>query len=505
MAFVNLPGVTVNLNDLGLKIAPPPAGPKVTLLGITSNTSVPVNELLTVTNVGQVVTALWVSGSDLDLPRYPGELAIAVEEAFSAGAPNVEIVNIAVVEGEAFDSYMDPNGGDSRFFDLSGTYDAIQNRDLDIVVPLGAYIDYSGANLGKQLADFCFQATKDVDNAVVGVMSMMPVARWAVAYSGTLALVSSLATEVNLIGSPNGLHFALPSLGLVDEWVKYATQDNSPAVDIDTETNAPVWFNGYLAGSEDTGGIYYPLDNENSATAVNADYFTSWQATNIDGSLALDQKGNKVDAGARLSIVACPLATSTKQIRELAAGVGAALSNTTQTTDGAAAYAGFMTKLAPQSSPTNKRIPNLVAQRIISGAQANKLATRRLVTFHNRANGFVVTNAMTGAYNVSKFVRSDFVRLTTVRVLDAIIDLTRAVAEKYIGEPNTAAQRNALSNEIEKFLKQMRVAGAINGFKFFVSATPSQQVLGEATVDMTIVPPFEIVKITTNISLSPSV
>ncbi len=517
MGFPNLPGVTVNLNDLGLKIAPPPAGPKVTLLGITSNPALPVNEPLQVTNASQVTSALYVTGGRGDLAAkaaYPGELALGVEEAISAGAPNVEIVVIAHVSGAELDDWTNPGSSQrGRYLALSGAYEAIQNRDLDMVVPLGAYADFTGQDFGTQLANFCYQATTEVDNACHGIMSMMPVATWAHHYrqelvgtgnggAGTFSVTTTLDQEVIGIDSGADAKFGLPSLALVNEWVKYATQTDGPIVDSNALSTS--WSN-YLAGSEAEDGTYYPLNDENAATAVNASYFNSWHAQKLDGSYDLDNNGNKVDVGARVSVVGAPLVTTTKQIRQLARGLGASLNQSVHTTDGAAAYAGFVSSRAPQSSPTNKRIPNLAGQRPLSAAQANKLAGRRIVTFHSRANGFVVTNAMTGAYNASKFVRSDYVRLTTVRVVDAIVDLIRSVAEKYIGEPNSAAQRNALGNEIDKFLKQMRVAGAINNYKFFISATPDQQVLGEATIDLTIVPPFEILKITTNINLAKSI
>jgi hypothetical protein len=492
--FPNLPGVNVTLNDLGLKIAPPPAGPKVTLLGITSNDTIPLREPLTVTNIGQATSSLWAGFTG---DNYPSELAIGIEEASAAGAENIEIVVIANRSGAGYTNYLDPllTGQDERYNDLTQAYDAILNQDLDVVVPLGAWVDATGVNFGKQLANFCHQASKEVDNACIGVLPMMNVNEWASCYTGVLS--PTYGNEVSAISGQAEYLFGLPSLALVGEWVKYASQTDTPLV-----SALPTHWDTYLAGSEDENAVFWPLNDENNATDVNASYFVGWKAANIDGSAAVDNKGNPVDAGRRISVVGTPLQTATTQLRGLARGVGAALSNTVQVTNGATAYGGFITTLPPQSSPTNKRIRTLAPQRRLSPSQANKLAGRRIVPFHQRANGFVVSNAMTGAHNVSKFVRSDFVRLTTMRVVDSIVDLVRAVSEKYIGEPNTAAQRNALSNEIDRFLKNMRVVGAINGYSFVISATPEQQVLGEATIDLTVVPPFEIIKIQTNISLA---
>jgi hypothetical protein len=504
MAFPNLPGVTVVLNDLGLRIAPPPAGPKVTLIGITSNTGIPVNEPMSVTNVGQASAALWVSGAGgIASDKRPGPLGLAIEEAIAAGAPNVEIVVAAHVSGEFLNDYINPTSSPSGYYTaLAATYDAIMNRDLDIVCPVGAHADNKDRDFAAQLAQFCWQATTEVDNACHGVIGMMPVVTWALNQQYYLTGQTDnavIALEVSGYTTGADEKFALPSLALTTEWAKYAAQHDSPIVSILSGD-----WSTFLDGSEDQTGSFSPTNDENDATDVNATYWNDWQAKNLAGDLVIDQKGNKSDAGARISVVGAPLITNGRLTRELAAGLGASLNQTVYTTDGAAAYAGYVSSRAPQSSPTNKRIPSLNAQRTLSPSQANKIAGRRVVTFHPRANGFVVTSAMTGAYNASKYVRSDYVRLTTVRVVDSIIDLVRAVSEKYIGEPNTAAQRNALGNEIDKFLKQMKVANALNAYKFFVSATPDQQVLGEATIDLTIVPPFEIIKITTNISLAKS-
>ena len=105
--FPYLPGVTLDLADLGLKIAPPPAGPKVTLLGYSSNTNVPLNEPLTVTNIGKVTNALWATSAATS-ETGAGELALAVEEASAAGAENIEIICIGHISGSAYDNAIDP-------------------------------------------------------------------------------------------------------------------------------------------------------------------------------------------------------------------------------------------------------------------------------------------------------------------------------------------------------------------------------------------------------------
>ena len=68
-----LPGINVTLNDLGLKVAPPPAGPKITLLGVTSNTGLRVREPYTVASVEKAMNTLY-----FDLPSgvAPGSIGL---------------------------------------------------------------------------------------------------------------------------------------------------------------------------------------------------------------------------------------------------------------------------------------------------------------------------------------------------------------------------------------------------------------------------------------------
>ena len=126
----------------------------------------------------------------------------------------------------------------------------------------------------------------------------------------------------------------------------------------------------------------------------------------------------------------------------------------------------------------------------------------RHVTMYSRSTGLTIASGVTGAYNVSKYVRSDYVRLTTVRTVHAAVDLIRSVANKYIGEPNNAPQMNALDAEIDQVLLSMKGSGALNAYTFSLSSTPDQRVLGELDINLTLVPAFEITTINLTVSLA---
>lgn len=511
MAFDSLPSLNVSLNDKGLKIARPPAGPKVTLLGITSNSDINLREPFQVTNVGQAAASLYFSGASGS--TYPGELSLALEEAMAGGASAVEIVVIGHYSGSQLESIVAPTGVGpvTRYNDLATAYNTILNTDLDVVVPVGAWADCTGVtgNFTNQLANFCEQATNEFSNTCFGVIGMMPTLHWAQTWSNATGLWDNaiLSGEAVALTGEGDLRFNIPSIALVDEWVKYATQDDEdqtatvPLVE-STEANFPTTFYNYLAGSNDENGIFYPENADNIAADVNVSYWASFRAIDSAGTAQFDDKGNEVDAGRRICIVGAPLITTNNQTLNFAKGLGKSLSNTVYNTDGAAAYAGMINSLIPHSATTNKPIGNLAARRPLSAKQANKLAARRITTFLNKTRGFVVASGVTGAHNVSKYVRSDFVRLSTIRIVDAALAGIRAAAEPFIGEANNAIARGAMSAEIDKFLFDMKSAGALNDFEFFVSSTPDQQVLGEVDITITLVPAFEITKITQTVSLA---
>lgn len=523
-----LPNTNVTLNDLGLQVAPPPAGPKVTLLGVTSNTNITLREPYTISSVEKAMNSLYFDLSGTNIPgglagatgRIPGELSLALEEASVAGAQNIEIIVIGHYSGSALLNYLrqdtDPTG---RFTDLSGAYDVLRARELDIVVPVGAYMDtpFTGTaastySFGKQLADFCYRTTKE-SSAAHGVIAVRPPLDWAAFHATGLKDISStlsgelvtlfgagavtgggFTTAALLANQVAVSNFSTPSLALIDEWQKYHVNNNSLIKNSS--------YNAWLYGAYDQNGNKLNNVSESTATAPHANYFASWQATEIDGSAAVDSRGVKVDAGSYISVFTAPVRCAGTQTKSLALGVGASPSNVTRNTSGAAAYAGKAISLAPQSATTNKRIDGLSQSRLLSVTQANELTGMRHVTMYSRTKGLVVTKGITGAHNVTKYVRSDYVNLTTVRIASVIVDSIRAIGDKYIGEPNNAPQLNALDSEISQFLLSMKGQGAVLGYDFSIQASPDERVLGILNINLTVVPAFEIQTINLNVSLA---
>ena len=529
MASPTLPGQNTVINDLGLKVAPPPVGPKVTLLGVTSNTGVKINEPFTVSSVERAMNTLYFENASGDM--IPGELALAVEAASNGGATNIEVVVIGHYQGLNLENYTSVTGdAASRYNDLAEAYDAIRERDLDVVAPVGVFMDQTltgvgvaGKNFGKQLADFCYQSTVQ-GNSCVGVIGTRPVMEWALSHweklrepQGSPGLTNSqladeietlfldgTLTTVDPVKAAASVKFAQPSKGLVDEWVRYhslPTATGQFLTEVVTEYDAV--YKQWLYGAADSAGNFLN-DVPDTAGSVHPDYFVGWQATDINGNSAVDARSVKVDAGAYLSVFTAPVQVSTSLIVPLATSVGVAPTVTRFNGNGAYNYAGRINSLAAKSSTTNKTVTGLTPLRLLSQSQAGNLNGMRHVTMFNRTRGFVVVEGRTGAHFVNNYIKSDFTGLTTVRITQAAVDLIRAATEVYIGEPINGASLNSLRNEINNVLAAMQSQGALNEFAAEVTSAPNQRVLGVVDVDLVLVVANELRRINLTVSLAKS-
>ena len=168
------------------------------------------------------------------------------------------------------------------------------------------------------------------------------------------------------------------------------------------------------------------------------------------------------------------------------------------TANGQASYAGMISSLDAHQSPTNKSIPNALRMRYdLSNAQLEALQGMRMVAMRKKpGRNPVVCDAMTAAA-----AGSDFVRLTTVRITFEAMDVVRKVCDPFIGQPNTAAKRNAMEAAITKGLSALVDLGALRKYAFTVSSSVTQQVLGIVDIELVLVPVFEIRTIRTVVKL----
>ena len=168
-----------------------------------------------------------------------------------------------------------------------------------------------------------------------------------------------------------------------------------------------------------------------------------------------------------------------------------------------AAFAGFLSQLAVNSAPTNKVLKYARGLRVkYSNAQLDRLTANRYITLKYKGDGTTV--AVVDAMQASA-PGSDYERTATMRAVRELANEIREVADPFLGEPNTTQQRNALSALLDKRLGQHKEAGTMKDYGFQLLATPYDELVGQATIELTIVPAQELRRITTVISLKPSI
>ena len=212
-----------------------------------------------------------------------------------------------------------------------------------------------------------------------------------------------------------------------------------------------------------------------------------------DGEIVYDEDDNPMDIGWYTSVVVGP--EPVMQSSKTGTYYGSP----------AIAYAALNAVIEPASAPTNKALRNVQGMKFkFSNKQADALVGARYVVFKLKNEGvnsaasstpYVVDGCTAGAPNC------DYARISTVKVLQDVVDQIREVADPFIGEKNTLAQRNALSALISKRLGKLVELEEIQSYAFEISASIQQQLLGEATIALEIVPAMELRKITTVVAL----
>lgn len=205
------------------------------------------------------------------------------------------------------------------------------------------------------------------------------------------------------------------------------------------------------------------------------------------GSVLKDRGGRAIDIGRHISVYSHPQSFFNPSD---ATGFG-------YTANGAAYYAGFCSSLQVQSAPTNKVAPNADTLVKLPKAKLDSLAKYHYIALKQKNRVFRFSDAPTAARP-----DSDYRRLSTIRVLDRVIDIVREIAQPYIGEPNTFASRLSLETNIKAALAMEQKLNVIQRFDVKLSATAQQRIEGNATIELVIVPPFEMKKIEVITSLA---
>lgn len=192
---------------------------------------------------------------------------------------------------------------------------------------------------------------------------------------------------------------------------------------------------------------------------------------------------NAITTGSFVSVVAT-------EIRPLSSPTSWGWSN------GACTYAALIARLSAWSAPTAKPVYNVDRLRWNPNrSQADSLGTKGLVTIQldfTRLPRWV--DATTFAATTS-----DYVRLSTVRIVFDAVKLIRKVAQNYIGEGMSIQMRNAFETQISSSLRNMQQLGAVNSSDFRVQYAPSEN---KAYIDLALVPAFELREVIVTISVN---
>lgn len=151
----------------------------------------------------------------------------------------------------------------------------------------------------------------------------------------------------------------------------------------------------------------------------------------------------------------------------------------------AAAVAGLISTLTPQTSPTNKVISSIVrlSQRFSYG-ETRDLLNENVAVLEERRGVRVVRGLTTEG--------EAFKQITTRRITDFAKAGIRLASNPFIGRLNNGRVRKALYSAIDGFLTTMVQDEALTGYSLEVTATRQDEINGRAIVNATIQPTFSI-------------
>lgn len=523
--YTNLPGVFLDVLDGQLTAVPSPGDPIFLILG-TSDTTVDAN--------GNAISYPYTVDSTSDATTLFGAdsgLSKGLLEAASGGATNFRLWKTGAATTS--DSKRE------QYEELFKAYDAMYDQPVDCVVPYGVYLD--DANIMDMDGTAATNVDGTDDDLLGRVYAKKVDGEWKFAWwypdsptnlggstfesaQGTLGTfgTSRIKGDIGAGGIAGGSQYSdyhevnfafqladfchrgssiidmrlgfigvnppvnFTSLSVQADWVgKAPVADSSDATDVGTNGTGLLG-NKYMAGRKAAEGL-----GAFRVGKLHGGFFATEETTHANrgfyGSDELeDANGKPVDIGKYLSIMSSWATVGT--------GSGWSAS-------AAATYAGFVSTLSPQSAPTNKSLQAmLTVQGTVAAPSFDLLAGQRYVGLLNKATrAAVITDGPTAALTTS-----DYRRISTMRQVEECVDGIRAVAEPFLGEGMTSAQTAALDTAIGSKLKSVQDRGSVSGYDYQVIVTPEQKVLGEATVQLKIIPAFELRQITVVVGLSAS-
>jgi len=166
----------------------------------------------------------------------------------------------------------------------------------------------------------------------------------------------------------------------------------------------------------------------------------------------------------------------------------------------APSYGGMYVEMPLTQAPTNQPTKNAFLFFKIGVRDLDDLAGAGYTCLRQKPRGLVVADAPSAA-----LATSDYTRLATSRVIQELINGIRDEVDPFLGRLMSDAERQAAYTAVENVLITAKKAGllvAYQPFEFYQTA--AMRVAGEAVVNLTVTPAFELRDVTVNISLSAS-
>lgn len=203
-----------------------------------------------------------------------------------------------------------------------------------------------------------------------------------------------------------------------------------------------------------------------------------------NGNLVLDDDNNPIDLGRYIHVVPGPDPLVMNSELGVIAG------------NPAVQFIAELTCLKAQSSPLNKVLHGVKGLKYnFQTAQLDKLIGNRMITFNTKQSKNNVTTYRIVDGVTCAFAGSEYARTTTLRCLQEVVDEFREAAEPFFGEPPTTENRNALAAAISKKKETLLSNGVAEDISFQLVITTQDYLLGEATLEVDVVPPREFRKI----------
>jgi Phage tail sheath protein subtilisin-like domain/Phage tail sheath C-terminal domain len=161
----------------------------------------------------------------------------------------------------------------------------------------------------------------------------------------------------------------------------------------------------------------------------------------------------------------------------------------------AAAVAGLIASLAPQSSPTNKVLPGITKLGTkYSYGELKALLQANVLPLESRQGIRVVRGITTEG--------EAFAQITTRRIVDYCKTGIRQVANPFIGRLNNERVRKALQGALDGFLTTMLVDEQLTHYTVEVKASRADEIAGRCVVNVAMQPTFSIDYIRVTLALS---